>query len=57
MFMMGFYMTMIAFDRIISSESGQLLLMIPIQIYKTLYARIRPDQIKPGDIQVNVKQI
>ena len=53
--MMGFYVTMIAFDRIISTESGQLLLTIPIQIYKTLSARIRADQIWPAYIQVNVK--
>ena len=48
-------MTMIAFDRIISTESGQLLLTIPIKIYKTLTARINADQIWPADIQVNVK--
>ena len=53
--MVGFYVTMIAFDRIISTESDQLLLTIPIQIYKTLSARIRADQIWPTDIQVNVK--
>ena len=51
---MGFYVPMIAFDRIISTESGQLLLTIPIQIYKTLTARLKADQIWPADIQVNV---
>ena len=44
---------MIAYDGIISTESGQLLLTIPI--YKTLSARIRADQIWPADIQVNAK--
>ena len=52
---MGFYVSMVAFDRIISTESGQLLLTIPTYIYKTLTARIRADQIWPADIQVNVK--
>ena len=55
MLVMGFYVTMIAIDRIISTESSQLLLMIHILIYKTLSARIRADQIWPADIQVNVK--
>ena len=53
--MMDIYVTMIAFDRIISTELGQLLLTIPIKIYKTLSARIRADQILPADIQINVK--
>ena len=48
-------MPMIAFDRIISTESGQVLLTIPIEIYKTLSARIRADLIWPAEIQVNVK--
>ena len=51
---MGFCVTTITFDRIISTESGQLLLTIPIKIYKTLLARIRAGQIWPADIQVNV---
>ena len=55
MLMMVFYVTMIAFDGIISTESGQLILTIPIYIYKTLSAGIRADQIWPADIQVNVK--
>ena len=53
--MIGFYVTMIACDRIISTELGQLLLTIPIQIYKTLSARIRADQIWPADIHIQVK--
>ena len=52
---MGFYVSMIAFDRIKSTESGQLLLTVPILIHKTLTAKIRADQIWPADIQVNVK--
>ena len=54
MLMMGFCVTIIACDRIISTESGQLLLTISIEIYETLSARKRADQIWPADIQVNV---
>ena len=51
----GFYMTMITSDLIISKETGQQLYTIPILNFKSLSARIRSDQILPGDIQVDVK--
>ena len=53
--MMEFYATLIACDRIISTGPGQLLIAIPILIYKALSARKRAAQIWPADIQVNVK--
>ena len=40
----GFYMTLIACDRIISKETGQLLLTTSIVIYRTLSAKIRSDK-------------
>ena len=47
-------MTNIACNMIISMATSQLLLTIPICIYRTLFSRIRPDRI---DIQVDVKKI
>ena len=41
----GVYMTIITSDMIISKKTCQLLLTIPIIIYRTLFARIRPDRI------------
>ena len=41
----GVYMTIMTSDIIISKKTSQLLLTIPIQIYRTLFARIRPDRI------------
>ena len=38
-------MTIITSDMIISNKTNQLLLKIPIKIYRTLLARIRPDGI------------
>ena len=52
--MMGFYVSMIAFDRIISTESRPNATYNTNLNYKTLTARIRADQIEPADIQVNV---
>ena len=48
-------MTMITFDMTILKETYQLLLMIPIEIQKTISARIWPDKIWTSDIQVKVK--
>ena len=48
-------MTMITSDLIISKETGELLYAIPILNFKSSSARIRSDQILPGDIQVDVK--
>ena len=39
----GVYSTIITSDMIISKKTSQLLLTIPIKIYRTLFARIRPD--------------
>ena len=41
----GVSMTIITSDMIIAKKTSQLLLMIPIIIYKALFARIRPDRI------------
>ena len=39
------YMTIIASDMTIAKKTSPLLLTIPIIIYRTLFARIRPDRI------------
>ena len=42
----GVSMTIITSDMMISKKTSQLLLTIPIEMYRTLFARIRPDRIK-----------
>ena len=41
-------MTIITSDMIISKKTSQLLLTILISIYRTLFARIKPDRIRPS---------